>query len=276
MSPFRLRGRNRDSAAPDWPSTEPDHEETDWAAGFPATGAARPLAVPTDDPPTDPYGWPPVPDPATPVVARSTAFDRAWPLPEPDAAALPTAADGARSAAPLPRAPGSGPRVRAGRQLVPGPPVRDSRHPTRPRRPGWRPRSRSTTCPGTRTTWPAAVRCWPATCANRAPTRRTSAGPEPGRQRAELAVPGRICADPRGGCWSTSGSGSRRTRRSATSAAGPRRARRRAARTPHRNRGRIPGRCRRSPRRRPGAAGGASRRGGSGCGCRCCATGTGS
>ncbi|HWM59779.1 MAG TPA: hypothetical protein VNO83_18255 [Pseudonocardia sp.] len=198
MSPFRLRGRNRDSAAPDWPSTEPDHEEPDWAAGFPATRAARPLAVPTDDPPTDPYGWPPVPDPATPAVAGSTAFDPAWPMPEPDAVALPTASDGARSAAPLPRAPGGGP---------PG-----------PGRPAARP---GATGPGQPTPDPAEAAGLAAAFAvdylswdQDDVARRGQVlagylrepGPDPaylgwsgaGRQRAELAVPGRICADPQG------------------------------------------------------------------------------
>ena len=75
MNPLRLFGRTPSSpepepeppAAADWPAASGD---TGWPdpSGGPATRAARPrpLRSPTDDPPTDPHGWPALdaPDPA--------------------------------------------------------------------------------------------------------------------------------------------------------------------------------------------------------------------
>lgn len=67
-NPLRLFGRGpasspapeRSSAEPDWPPALLDGWPS--AGGGPATRAARPMPLrsPTDDPPTDPHGWPAV------------------------------------------------------------------------------------------------------------------------------------------------------------------------------------------------------------------------
>ncbi len=136
MNPLRLFGRGpapspapeRSSAEPDWPPALRDG----WpgADGGPATRAARPVPLrsPTDDPPTDPHGWPAVgpadppydpsrPDrtplvslpfgPPTPesrltevAAARSLLLD---PRPPPTGAAPPADPGGARPGRPAPR-----------------------------------------------------------------------------------------------------------------------------------------------------------------------------
>ena len=136
MNPLRLFGRGpAPSPAPERPSAEPDWPPAlldGWpgADGSPATRAARPVPLrsPTDDPPTDPHGWPAVgpadppydpsrPDrtplvslpfgPPTPesrltevAAARSLLLD---PRPPPTGAAPPADPGGARPGRPAPR-----------------------------------------------------------------------------------------------------------------------------------------------------------------------------